>query len=299
MKRCGLLGGKTGPQLFPRASTRCWATMTTASTSARRTKLGDFLRRPGDFDGAQRHHPLQEGGRAPPATSSSPRARGRIGSVNTIVRRPDGTLFGDNTDAFGFDVHAPAQQAWTPRAKRRWCWAAAARPGHRPSGAERPGGEARGRHFPLRGRTTTRTFPGIGTPALIVNATPVGMYPGNGGLAAVDLRRRFPNCQGVRWTSSTTPPARRSFCRPGALGIPCRGGLLMLAAQARSARGALHRHGHRPTSVIRRRRRRLRSRRQTRRTSSSWACPAAARPPCAVALAETAGPPRPGSGRRR
>ena len=25
-----------------------------------------------------------------------------IGSVNTIVRRPDGTLFGDNTDAAGF-----------------------------------------------------------------------------------------------------------------------------------------------------------------------------------------------------
>ena len=25
-----------------------------------------------------------------------------MGSVNTIVRRPDGTLFGDNTDVFGF-----------------------------------------------------------------------------------------------------------------------------------------------------------------------------------------------------
>ena len=28
----------------------------------------------------------------------------QIGSVNTLVRRPDGTLFGDNTDAAGFEA---------------------------------------------------------------------------------------------------------------------------------------------------------------------------------------------------
>ena len=26
-----------------------------------------------------------------------------IGAVNTLVRRPDGSIFGDNTDAYGFE----------------------------------------------------------------------------------------------------------------------------------------------------------------------------------------------------
>lgn len=29
--------------------------------------------------------------------------RAKLGSVNVLVRRPDGTLYGDNADAFGFE----------------------------------------------------------------------------------------------------------------------------------------------------------------------------------------------------
>lgn len=36
-------------------------------------------------------------------TALSPLAA-ELGSVNTLVRRPDGTIFGDNTDAWGFEV---------------------------------------------------------------------------------------------------------------------------------------------------------------------------------------------------
>ncbi|MFR3922994.1 MAG: hypothetical protein ACLTYN_14605 [Dysosmobacter welbionis] len=45
---------------------------------------------------------------------------------------------------------------------------------------------------------------------ILVNATPVGMYPGNG-QSPVDLSV-FPVCQGC-WTSSTIPGARPCCCR--------------------------------------------------------------------------------------
>ena len=42
--------------------------------------------------------------KSPPAlrTASSSAVAQRMGCVNTIVRRPDGSLYGDNTDAAGF-----------------------------------------------------------------------------------------------------------------------------------------------------------------------------------------------------
>ena len=67
---------------------------------------------------------------------------------------------------------------------------------------------------------------------LIVNATPVGMYPGNG-LAAVDLTA-FPSCQGV--ADLIYNPARTALLlQAERLGIPSAGGLWMLVAQAQRA----------------------------------------------------------------
>ena len=65
-----------------------------------------------------------------------------------------------------------------------------------------------------------------------MNTTPVGMYPGNG-LAAVDLTA-FPNCRGV--VDLIYNPARTALLlQAERLGIPCAGGLWMLAAQAKRA----------------------------------------------------------------
>ncbi len=47
---------------------------------------------------------------------ASPTAQ-RIGAVNTVVTRADGSLFGDNTDAFGFIENLRAEAgSWTPAA---------------------------------------------------------------------------------------------------------------------------------------------------------------------------------------
>lgn len=65
---------------------------------------------------------------------------------------------------------------------------------------------------------------------VIVNTTPVGMYP-NTGKAAVDLRQ-FPQCAGV--LDIVYNPARTALLlQAERLGIPCAGGLYMLVAQAK------------------------------------------------------------------
>ena len=51
----------------------------------------------------------------------------RLQSVNTLVHRPDGTLYGDNTDLFGF-LYMVRSSGIDPPGKRRWCWAAAEPP---------------------------------------------------------------------------------------------------------------------------------------------------------------------------
>ena len=67
---------------------------------------------------------------------------------------------------------------------------------------------------------------------IVVNTTPVGMFPKNGE-RAVDLSR-FPKLQGV--VDVVYNPLRTAFLlQAEALGVPAAGGLPMLVAQARRA----------------------------------------------------------------
>ena len=66
-------------------------------------ELGAFLQK-GEFDGLNVTIPYKQAV-IPYLRELTPAARA-IGSVNTIVRRPDGTLLGDNTDAYGLGVIA-------------------------------------------------------------------------------------------------------------------------------------------------------------------------------------------------
>ena len=52
----------------------------------------------------------------------------RIGAVNTVIKQPDGSLEGRNSDAFGFLAALQAGRATmgAPRPGRSWCWAPAA-----------------------------------------------------------------------------------------------------------------------------------------------------------------------------
>lgn len=154
----------------------------------------------------------------------------RIGCVNTIVKRPDGTLYGDNTDYYGFCCTA-----------------------------RRAGVSFEGRHVLILGSggtslTAFRAAEDLGAASvervsrsgalhygnvyrrtdteIVVNTTPVGMYPRNGE-QALDLSR-FPRLRGV--VDVVYNPLRTAFLMQAeALGVPAAGGLPMLVAQARRA----------------------------------------------------------------
>ena len=99
MKRCGLLGERLGHSYSPAIHAQL-GDYAYRLYECPREKLGDFLKT-GDFDGLNVTIPYKKAV-IPYCAELSPMAAA-IGSVNTLLRRPDGTLYGDNTDAFGFE----------------------------------------------------------------------------------------------------------------------------------------------------------------------------------------------------
>ena len=63
-----------------------------------------------------------------PYCSELSEAARSIGSVNTLVRRADGSLFGDNTDAYGFSEMIRVSGISVRAEKKCLCWEAAALP---------------------------------------------------------------------------------------------------------------------------------------------------------------------------
>ena len=114
--KCGLLGEKLGHSYSPAIHAEL-ADYEYRLYEKTPDDVGDFLLH-GDWDGLNVTIPYKKTV-LPYCAELSERAR-RIGSVNTLVRRPDGTIFGENTDAW-----APASSR---RGKRLWCWEAAAHP---------------------------------------------------------------------------------------------------------------------------------------------------------------------------
>ena len=150
-----------------------------------------------------------------------------VGSVNTIVRRPDGTLFGDNTDAYGF--RKMLERSGVPVAGRKVLVlgnggaAAAVLYVLKSAGAQ---AVVISRSGPDNYENLDRHVDAI----MIVNTTPLGMYPNNGA-AAVDLTH-FPKCEAV--LDLIYNPARTALLlQAERLGIPYENGLYMLVAQAK------------------------------------------------------------------
>lgn len=162
----------------------------------------------------------------------------RMGNVNTITRLADGGLRGDNTDYAGF--RALAMELGVPIAGRR-----ALVLGHGGAGSTcalvlRDLGAA----VTFCGRARREDDPGAlvyddlpergGDFDLLVNATPVGMFP-DCPASPVDLDD-LPSLEGV--LDIVYNPARTGLIMAAERrGIPCAGGLAMLVAQAAAAVG--------------------------------------------------------------
>ena len=150
-----------------------------------------------------------------------------IGSVNTLVRRADGKLYGYNTDAAGFCFMA--QRAGIGFAGRKTLVLGSGGASRTAAACAKKLGA---REVVVISRSGENNYTNLGRHAdaeRIVNTTPVGMYPNNGA-AVVDLTA-FPACAGV--LDLIYNPLRTALLlQAEALGIPHGGGLSMLAAQA-------------------------------------------------------------------
>lgn len=153
----------------------------------------------------------------------------KIGSVNTVVKRVDGTLFGDNTDYYGF-LYMAKRADISFRNKKVLILGS--------GGTSRTVKEAiqdNGGKPIIISRLGENNYQNLHLhkdAKVIVNTTPLGMYPNND-TCAVELSN-FPNCEGVI-DVVYNPNKTRLLLQAEKLKIKNIGGLIMLSAQAKKA----------------------------------------------------------------
>lgn len=189
-------------------------------------QLGDFFRRE-EIGGLNVTIPYKRDV-MPFCDEIDPAARA-IGSVNTLVRR-NGRLLAFNTDAAGF-CYMAARAGVSFSGKK----AVILGSGGASLTAFACARQMGAREVTVISRTGADNYGNLSRHAdadIVVNTTPVGMYPGNGA-APVDLAA-FPACTGV--LDVVYNPRRTALVlQAEALGIPCSDGLPMLVAQAKAA----------------------------------------------------------------
>lgn len=153
----------------------------------------------------------------------------KLGAVNTIVRQKDGTLLGHNTDYFGFQSMVARSGLSVDKKKVLVLGSGGA------SVTAVAVLQELGADVVVISRSGPSNYDNIGIhkdATVIVNATPVGMYP-NAGTSPVDLSA-FPKLEGV--LDIVYNPARtRLMLDAESMGIPAENGLWMLVAQAKEA----------------------------------------------------------------
>ena len=224
MKRCGLLGEKLGHSYSPAIHAEL-ADYDYRLYEVAPEKLGEFLK-DGEFDGLNVTIPYKKAV-IPYCAALSPIAK-KLQSVNVLVRRTDGTLYGDNADAYGFDAMVKASGISVEGKK-----ALVLGSGGASATVCAVLDELRARSVTVISRSGEDNYGNLERHAdaeIIVNTTPVGMYP-NCGVSPIDLSL-FPKLEGV--LDIVYNPARTAFVlQAEKLGIPYMSGLYMLVAQAK------------------------------------------------------------------
>ncbi len=223
MLRCGLLGETLGHSYSPMIHHQL-GDYDYRLFEIPRDALDAFLES-GDWDGLNVTIPYKKA--VVPYCGALSEAAAKLQSVNTLVRRPDGTLYGDNTDLYGF-LYMMRRSGIQPAGKKALVLGSGGA-----SVTVKAALEQLGASVTVISRSGPDNYANLDRHAdarIIANTTPVGMYPHNGA-AAVDLRQ-FPHCEGV--LDIVYNPARTALLlQAEELGIPCAGGLSMLVAQAR------------------------------------------------------------------
>lgn len=224
MLRCGLLGEKLGHSYSPAIHAKL-GDYSYELFPCPREDLARFLQS-GDFDGLNVTIPYKKA--VMPHCAALSEAAREVGSVNTIVRRPDGTLYGDNTDVFGFA--RTLHRSGIPVRGRKALVLGSGGASAAVCAVLRAEGAREVRVISRTGEDNYDNLDRHADAEVVVNATPVGMYPNNGA-SPLDLRR-FPQLALV--LDVIYNPARTALLlQAEELGIPHLGGLHMLVAQAK------------------------------------------------------------------
>jgi len=223
--RAGLLGRKLGHSFSPRIHS-FFGDYSYDLFEVEPEKLDEFMHGD-DFDAMNVTIPYKKS--VIPHCAELGEAARAIGSVNTIVRRPDGSLFGDNTDAAGFS--AMLERLGTDPAGKK---ALVLGSGGASLTVQHVLKEA-GAQVVVISRSGENNYENLdrhADAAILVNTTPVGMYP-HCGEAALDIAC-LPKLEAV-FDLIYNPARTRLMLDAMDRHIPCLGGLTMLVEQARAA----------------------------------------------------------------
>lgn len=222
MKRYGLIGERLGHS-YSQTLHGLLGEYDYALWPLKENELEGFLRAR-EFDGLNVTIPYKRA--VIPYLDELGEAARRIGCVNTVVKRGDGSLFGDNTDAYGFAEMA--RRAGIAFGGQKTLVLGGGGTSLTACEVIR---EAGGKPVVIsrKGPETYERLERHADAAFLVNTTPVGMYP-EPAAAAVDLAR-LPGLRGVL-DVIYNPLRTRLIQQAEALGIPCAGGLSMLTFQA-------------------------------------------------------------------
>lgn len=223
--KCGLLGAKLGHSYSPQIHA-CLGAYSYELLERQEREIPTLLRS-GEFTGLNVTIPYKSTV-IPHCDQLSP-AAARLGAVNTIVRRPDGTLLGHNTDYFGFEtmllrsgLEVAGKKVLVLGTGGTSKTAVAVLEDH-------------GANVVIISRTGENNYSNLllhADASVIVNTTPVGMYPGNGASPlSLDL---FPDLAGV--LDVIYNPARTQLLLDAEKrNLVAMNGLLMLVAQAKES----------------------------------------------------------------
>jgi shikimate dehydrogenase len=154
----------------------------------------------------------------------------QIGSVNTICRLDDGSLFGDNTDRAGF-LYA-VRRAGLDLGGAKVVVLGSGGTSRTACSAADVLGARKVVVISRQGEDNYDNLERHSDADIVVNTTPVGMYP-KVDAAPVDLRL-FPGCRGVI-DVIYNPRKTRLLAQAEKLGLPHTNGLPMLVAQAKAS----------------------------------------------------------------
>ena len=226
MKKCGLLGEKLSHSYSPQIHTYLGAYP--YLLYEKEAEAVEAFVRGGDFDAINVTIPYKK--TVVPFCTALSSVAARLGSVNTLVRTKDGGLFGHNTDYFGFSYMLD-KSGVSPEGRKVLVLGS----GGASVTVQAVLKDRGAKEVIVISRHGKENYENIGKYSdaeMIVNTTPVGMYP-HPGVSPVKLSM-FPRlCAALDLIYN---PEKTAFLLEAeALGIPYVNGLTMLVAQAKES----------------------------------------------------------------